>query len=257
MAEAKKVEGRDLNLYQKLAAITGDVGAIAKDGNNSQQNFKFIEYAAVAGRLRELFAKYGVVIVPRMVQQSKQLRSVNGKAVSVLIDFTYTVVNADSPDDKFTVTWTGEAIDYGDKATNKAATSALKYYLMRQLNISEKGDDPDAESPQVVAPAAPRRQPAPKKSSTPDDAAAAKVVFPQGEVAYAKKTEKPTRLPASDDQLSAIAAQFAKMGIDDAETRHGFVVEKIGRDIASAKDLTRAEAKDLLEELQFSVNGEG
>lgn len=136
-----------LNLYQKLAKITGEVGVINKDGNNEQQKFKFIEYAAVAGRLRDLFAKYGVVIVPRMAQQAKQKRELNGKAESVLIDFTYTVINADKPDDKFTVTWTGQAIDYGDKATNKAATSALKYYLMRQFNISEKGDDPDADSP--------------------------------------------------------------------------------------------------------------
>jgi hypothetical protein len=140
-----------LNIYQKLARITGEVGVIAKGGQNREQSYAFIEYAAVAGKLRDLFAKYGVVIVPRMQQVSKQTRlditSKGGKAgVWALIDFTFTVVNADNPEDKFTVTWTGEAADYGDKATNKAATSALKYYLMRQFNVSEKGDDPDADS---------------------------------------------------------------------------------------------------------------
>ena len=62
------------------------------------------------------------------------------------------MVNADKPDDRFVVKWQGEAADYGDKATNKAATAAVKYYLMRQFNISSKGDeDPDSQTPEVAA----------------------------------------------------------------------------------------------------------
>lgn len=152
----EKVEKEELlNLHQKLARITGEIGVVAKDGNNSEQNFKFIEYAAIAGKLRTLFAKYGVVIVPRMQRASKQSRSeitskYGKKGQYVLIDMYFEVINADDPSDHFNVHWTGEAADYGDKATNKAATSALKYYLMRQFNISEKGEDNDTETPEVV-----------------------------------------------------------------------------------------------------------
>jgi hypothetical protein len=150
-----------LNLHQKLVRITGEVGAIKKGGTNREQGYGFIEYAAVAGELRGLFAKYGVLIVPRMQQAHKQHRldvtsKTGARGVYALVDFAFTVINTDKPDDKFTVTWTGEALDYGDKATNKAATSALKYYLMRQFNISEKGDDPDGvtpDAPETVAPA--------------------------------------------------------------------------------------------------------
>jgi len=145
-----------LNLYQKIAKITGEVGLIKKGGTNKEQGYAFIEYAAVAGELRGLFAKYGVVIVPRMQQMSKQTRhevvsKYGAKGTHALIDFYFNVVNADKPDDRFTVVWTGEALDYGDKATNKAATGALKYYLMRQFNISEKGEDADADSPTAIA----------------------------------------------------------------------------------------------------------
>lgn len=145
-----EVKPSELNLYQKLAKITGEIGVVAKDGNNTEQNFKFIEYAAVAGKLRDLFAKYGVVVVPRMPkkQERKVITSKYGKeGVWTLVPMVFTVVNADKPEDRFTVQWEGEAMDYGDKATNKAATSALKYYLMRQFNISEKGEDPDEQSP--------------------------------------------------------------------------------------------------------------
>lgn len=63
--------------------------------------------------------------------------------------------------------WTGEALDYGDKATNKAATSAQKYYLMRQFNISEKGEDPDADSPDKGTVNGPKPQVTPKPAPKP------------------------------------------------------------------------------------------
>jgi len=162
MAETEKVVTKDqldtstLNIYQKLARITGEVGLIKKGGTNKDQGYAFIEYAAVAGELRGLFAKYGVVIVPRMAiavdQQRTEVASKYGaKGNHALIDFAFDVVNADKPDDRFTVPWTGESQSFDDKGTNKAATSALKYYLMRQFNISEKGDDPDEVTPIAVA----------------------------------------------------------------------------------------------------------
>lgn len=149
------VDTKSLNLYQKLAHITGEIGTIKKGGRNVEQGYAFIEYAAVAGELRGLFAKYGIVIVPRMQRASKQERttilSKAGKGgFHVLIDFYFDVINADKPEEHFIVQWTGEAADYGDKATNKAATSALKYYLMRQFNVSEKGEqDADSSTPEI------------------------------------------------------------------------------------------------------------
>lgn len=147
-------ETQQLNLYQKLAKITGEIGVIAKDGNNQQQKYKYIEYETIAGKFRELFSKYGVVLIPSMVEQERSAitTSRGSSGVSTVCHFEFTVVNADKPDDRFMVKWQGEAADYGDKATNKAATAAVKYYLMRQFNISSKGDeDPDSQTPEVAA----------------------------------------------------------------------------------------------------------
>lgn len=146
-------ETQQLNLYQKLAKITGEIGVIAKDGNNQQQKYKYIEYETIAGKFRELFSKYGVVLIPSMVEQERSTitTSRGSSGVSTVCHFEFTVVNADKPDDRFVVKWQGEAADYGDKATNKAATAAVKYYLMRQFNISSKGDeDPDSQAPEVA-----------------------------------------------------------------------------------------------------------
>lgn len=210
-----------LNLYQKLARITGEVGVIKKGGTNKEQGYGFIEYAAVAGELRGLFAKYGVVIVPRMQQGVKQSRSQVTSARGAvgnyaLIDMYFTVTNADSPDDKFTVSWTGEALDYGDKATNKAATSALKYYLMRQFNISEKGEDPDDHTPDAIAAVHKVAEPTTKASSTK---------------------------PASDKQKSMIAALAHKVGKDN---------EWI--DNVMSKTVSSADASAVIEKLQALEN---
>ena len=146
-------ETQQLNLYQKLAKITGEIGVIAKDGNNQQQKYKYIEYETIAGKFRELFSKYNVVLIPSMVEQERtNITTARGASgVSTVCHFEFTVVNADKPDDRFVVKWQGEAADYGDKATNKAATAAVKYYLMRQFNISSKGDeDPDSQTPEIT-----------------------------------------------------------------------------------------------------------
>lgn len=229
-SEQAEVDPRTLNLYQKLAAITGDIGAVAKGGKNQDQKYDFIEYAAVAGNLRGLFAKYGVIVIPYMQKAAKQQRveitnKYGGKGVAVLIDFAFVVRNADKPEEKFTVTWVGEAADYGDKATNKAATAALKYYLMRQFNISEKGEDPDEHSPErgTTQPAA--QQPAPK---APEPA----------------KPKAPEMI--TPDQLKKLFATIGDKGITGDDQKK--LVYKLAK-VESTKDLTKATAAALIDKI--------
>jgi hypothetical protein len=168
----------ELNLYQKLSAITGEIGNIAKGGTNKEQGYSFIEYAAVAGALRTLFAKYHVVCLPTMGERKAEVYTTQyGKrAIQTTIEFKFTLINSDKPEEREVGEWVGEASDTGDKGTNKAATAALKYYLMRTFQVSEKGDeDPDATTPEPGAahvatkpPAAPTKP----KSITMQDAMA-------------------------------------------------------------------------------------
>lgn len=143
---------RGLNLYQKIAAITGELGAIEKGGTNKEQGYAFIEYSQVAAHLRQKLSDYGLVIVPTVVKREQEeiTTSRGGKGYHVLVTFKISVVNADDPAQRMTAIWIGEATDYSDKATNKASTAAEKYYLMRVFKISDKGDDPDHESPQTA-----------------------------------------------------------------------------------------------------------
>ena len=129
-----------------------------------------------------------------MVEQERSAitTSRGSSGVSTVCHFEFTVVNADKPDDRFVVKWQGEAADYGDKATNKAATAAVKYYLMRQFNISSKGDeDPDSQTPEVAA-----------------------------------KQQKPAM--ASVRQITAVSKLLANKGVTNGEDRKAILGAAIG-----------------------------
>lgn len=141
-------EAKTLSLASKLAKIASELGAIKKDGKNAQQNYNFIEYAAVAGKLRDLLDKYQVIVLPEVNEYEKEPAS-NGKGCHYLLKMTFTIVNGEKPEEQYVRHWLSESADYGDKGVNKAETAGTKYFLMRLFQISEKGDDPDNDSPEV------------------------------------------------------------------------------------------------------------
>lgn len=142
------------SLASKLAAIGKEIGAVDKSGKNQQQNYNYIEYGVVAGRIRELFDKYGVIIVPSVesVTQDEITNKYGGKGYHYILHMTFMLINGDDPDDREIASWLGEASDYGDKGVNKAETAGTKYFLMRLFNVSEKGDeDADRTTPEQMS----------------------------------------------------------------------------------------------------------
>ena len=146
-------ETKPLSLASKLASIGKEIGAVDKSGRNQQQNYNYIEYGVVAGRIRELFDKHHIIIIPNVdnIQQDEITNKYGGKGYHYILQMSFTLINGDSPEDQETATWAGEASDYGDKGINKAETAGTKYFLMRLFNISEKGDeDADSTTPEEM-----------------------------------------------------------------------------------------------------------
>lgn len=142
-----------LSLAAKLARIGKEIGTIKKTGKNMQQNYAYIEYGTVAGRIRELFDEHRIIIIPKVEDYSVDdiTNSKGGKGFHYVLKMSFTIVNGDDKDDKIESTWLGEGADYGDKGINKAETSGTKYFLMRLFNVSEKGEEEaDAASPEIA-----------------------------------------------------------------------------------------------------------
>lgn len=143
-----------MSLASKLAAIGKEIGAVDKSGKNTQQNYNYIEYGVVAGRIRELFDKHHVIIIPNVdnIQQDEITNKYGGKGYHYILQMTFTLINGDDLEDREDATWAGEASDYGDKGINKAETAGTKYFLMRLFNVSEKGEEEaDSKSPESIA----------------------------------------------------------------------------------------------------------
>ena len=140
--------GEVMSLASKLAAIGKEIGAVDKSGKNQQQHYDYIEYGVVAGKIRELFDKYHIIIVPNVdsVSTDEIKSKYDTTGYHYVLTMTFTLINGDDKEDREIASWCGEASDFGDKGINKAETAGTKYFLMRLFNISEKGDDNDANS---------------------------------------------------------------------------------------------------------------
>ena len=137
-----------INAVQGALATTG----IGKDRRNEQQNYKFRGIDDVYNAVARLLATHGLCIMPRCTDRAVVERT-NAKGtalfyVTVRMEFDF-VAAADGS--THTVVTYGEAMDSGDKATNKAMSAAYKYALMQTFAIPTEGDnDADATTHEVA-----------------------------------------------------------------------------------------------------------
>lgn len=142
-------------VYTAISAVAKDMATtgISKDRRNQQQGFNFRGIDQVYNALAPALVTHGLVILPRLTERTCTERiNKNGTALF------YVVVKAEfdfvSTEDGsiHTVTTYGEAMDSGDKATNKAMSIAYKYAAFQAFCIptEETAIDADAEVHQVA-----------------------------------------------------------------------------------------------------------
>ena len=150
-------------IYPALGKIMSDVGAIGKNQENTQQNFKFRGIDDFMNTLHGLFAKNKVIILPHeteAIQDPYNYTDSRGYAKIQFrsrIHFQFDFVSTEDGSSVQADGW-GEAADNGDKGYNKCKSIALKYALM-QIFLVPTADiaDPDKETPEdITAEAAPK-----------------------------------------------------------------------------------------------------
>ena len=142
------------HVYQAIAEVMQSLASIgiAKNHKNAQQGFKFrgIDdiYNAMAPRLSEA----GLCVLPRVLERTVTERATRNGGVLfyVVADVEYDFVSA-KDGSKHTIRVCGEAMDSGDKATNKAMSAAYKYACLQTFCIPTEGDnDADATTHEVA-----------------------------------------------------------------------------------------------------------
>lgn len=164
-------------IYAAMAAITGSIGGVAKTRKNVQQGYQFRGIADILLAAQPLLAKHGVTLVPHAVL-ADAISEHTSKSGSIQFHVRQTIeFRFWHLDGSFvSCVTTGEAMDSGDKASNKAMTAAQKYALVQAFSLPEEDpDDPDATSPQATTgrpavsplPGAPAAAPSPAPPAPP------------------------------------------------------------------------------------------
>lgn len=149
----RKEHKMELNIYQRLAKITAELGNVAKNLNVAGK-YKAVGEVDVLNSVKPLEEKYGVYSYPvsRKIYESKEVLVGSQKTINQLlrVETVYRFVNIDKPTEFVDIVSYGDGLDSGDKAPGKAMTYADKYALLKAYKI-ETGDDPDKDlSPEKV-----------------------------------------------------------------------------------------------------------
>lgn len=201
-----------MKVYQainRVQAALVRVG-ISKGQKNVQQSYMFRGIDDVYNSLSPLLAAEGLCILPRMLaREVVERQTKSGTALFyVTVEAEFDMVCAEDGS-KHTIRTFGEAMDSGDKATNKAMSAAYKYAAFQAFAIPTEGDnDADASTHEVAA------QPTPVTQPSDVDLARKQAAFA---VAFAKCSESVTYIKeriAADD-LRAAAGEWRALGRDD------------------------------------------
>jgi hypothetical protein len=163
-----------VNVYERVHAVLSDLPAIGKDSTapTAMGGYKFRGIEAITGELKPLLAKHGVIMVPTVTERVESERKTSGGKALYCVDLKvrFTFYGVDNDENKnfemqtrttsFDAEVWGQGTDSGDKATQKAMTSAFKSMLAITFCISdsendaERHDVPDSMPHGEKAPAA-------------------------------------------------------------------------------------------------------
>lgn len=146
-------------VYSAIAEVTAELAkkGVGKDQTNSYDNYKFRGIDDVYNALAPLLAKHKLCVLPNVLDR-EVVERVNQKGTAlfyVTVKVEYHFVSAEDGS-SHVVGSVGEAMDRGDKATNKAMSAAYKYACFQAFCIPTEGDnDSETETHEVKAQARP------------------------------------------------------------------------------------------------------
>lgn len=144
------------HVIEALRRVMRDLPGIGKDQTASAQQggYSYRGIEQITQHTQPLFARHGIVFVPRVVSYEIRDIVVNGKPWTDTVELVeYDVYGPGGVEDRITV---GPILaigrDNSDKGANKCLTQALKYALLQALSIADSKDDGDGQTHAADAP---------------------------------------------------------------------------------------------------------
>jgi hypothetical protein len=215
------------HVYKAIHAVLKalSIEGIAKDQWNDQQKFRFRGIDAMLNALSGHLAANDLLILPRVVERTLSERETKsgGALFSVTVKIEYDFISA-LDGSKATAVLYGEAMDSGDKATNKAMSAAYKYMAIQSFAIPTEAiqdNDADASAPPEVKGRATEKREAlqrPEGQRPPVDERPPEQRAPQGKSTHPLLLQLDAALKKYGDKRDHFAAQLAaKFNVDSIE----------------------------------------
>lgn len=235
MEEQKMMSEQPKGIYQAMAAIAAEIGAIGKDKRCTQgASFAYRGIDDVYNALNPIMAKHGVFVLPIAGERTTDQRQTKTGGIMeiVVMRMTYKFCHADgSYVEAVTV---GQAMDSGDKATNKAMAIAHKYAILQAFCIpTEDMEDPDAVAEQLE----PRQPQRPRTQ----------------QVQQPRHAQAENSNAMTSAQSKALMAHLTKKHGNNREAYLADLSAFFGREIKSSRELTKSDVQKYLDSI---FNGE-
>lgn len=138
-------------ILERMVAVMNDVGVIGKERTNTFDRYQFRGIDDVYNALQPVLVKHGVVIIPKLLEMERHdfttTKGTPQQLVVVRVSYLFTAVSDGS---SVEVIAPGEGADRGDKAVNKAMSSAYKNAMFQALCIpTDEKKDSESESPEL------------------------------------------------------------------------------------------------------------
>lgn len=134
-------------IYGAIIDAMGQISAVSKSRTNGTQGFAYRGIDDVMNELHGILAKSRIFIVPTVLAEERATGTTSrgGTMFYTRLKIKFTFYADDGSNVESVVI--GEAMDTGDKASNKALSIGLKYALLQVFCIPTEDDkDPDAVS---------------------------------------------------------------------------------------------------------------
>ena len=209
-------------IYAAMAAVMAEISAIGKDKKCQQgASFNYRGIDDVYNAINPLLGKHKIFVLPTALHRASESRTTrNGANMEIVtVEMNYSFCHEDGSHVECRTI--GEAMDSGDKATNKAMAIAHKYAILQTFCIpTEDMQDPDAEAHQL----APR------------------------EIKQAREQAKAANPePMSKEQSSALMAYLTKKHGNDRDAYLKELSDFFERKISSSRELTKTMVSQFLD----------
>ena len=134
---------------------------LAKASTNTQQGFNFRGIDQLYNVLSTYLVDAQLMIVPHVIEQRSEMHtsSNNKQLMFSIMRVSFTFVSLVDGSTWDVGPFVGEAMDSGDKASNKAMSAAYKYMAIQTFCVPTVGnDDSDADSPELGQARAPEQK---------------------------------------------------------------------------------------------------